>query len=180
MRTSGPVRRYRTGPAFWYTGRMNSSTESARFRRRIIASLLLCTLAFTGCYRNLEIATPVPVEGTRIAARLSPVAAEQMAAVIGDDAVAVEGFVRRWDDAEVELALIRIDHNGARSVDWSGERIVFPANALRNVRERRLDTVRTAGFVAGVAALATVLAVAFVRFVGGGGDGDGGPIVPPE
>jgi hypothetical protein len=105
---------------------------------------------------------------------LSAAGAEQMERWIGPDAVEVEGRVVRWDDTEAELALLRVDYRGSRSTLWNRERVVFPTAAFRDIRQRRLDTGRTAAFVGSVATAATVLAVIFFRFVGTSEDGSGG------
>jgi hypothetical protein len=103
-----------------------------------------------------------------------------MAPLIGEDALALEGIVRRWDSAEVELSLVRVEHRGPRGVQWGGERVTFRADALRDVRERKLDTGRTAGFVAAVAAGAVALAVLFIRYVVSSDDGGPGGTDPPQ
>jgi hypothetical protein len=103
-----------------------------------------------------------------------------MASWIGEEAVEIEGRVLRWDDTEAELAMLRVDHRGARSVLWNSERVVFPVGTLRDVRQRRLHTGRTAAFVGSVAAVATVLAIAFFRFVGPGDEGGGGDPDPVQ
>jgi hypothetical protein len=154
--------------------------RDARRGRRAIAWLLLFSLGTTGCYRNLELATPVPDAGTRIVARLTPSGVEQMAPLVGADPVAVEGMVTRWDAEEAELSLLRVEHEGARDASWTGERVVFPVSALRDVRERRLDRARTTGFIAAVTATAVALAIVFFRFVAPGDEGGPGGTDPVE
>lgn len=139
------------------------------------------TVTAAGCYRTLELPSLDPVPDTRIVADITPVGAEEMAPWIGADASGLEAVVLRWGDTEAELAVLRVDHRGTRSIQWNQERVVFPVATLRNVRERRLDTARTAAFVGGVTTVATALAIAFVRFVGSnGGDGNGGGTDPPQ
>jgi hypothetical protein len=148
-------------------------------RLKAVLALVLCAPTFTGCYRAVELSAPEPAPETRIVARLSPVGAEEMAPWIGADAVGVEAQVVRWGAEQIELRLLRVDHdNGQRSVFWNQERVVFPATALRNVQERRLDPTRTAAFVAGVSTVATVLAIAFIRATFQGGDDGGGGTDP--
>jgi hypothetical protein len=148
--------------------------------RRVTAVVLVCALAGTGCYRTIEMEATVPAPTTRIVANVSPVGAEEMAPLIGPDAVGIEAHVVRWDDTEAELALLRVDHRDARSIQWNQEIVVFPVTSLRNVRERVLDGPRTAGFVAGAAAVATVLALSFIRFVGSGDNGSNGGTDPVQ
>jgi hypothetical protein len=148
-------------------------------RRKAILALILGAPIFTGCYTSVELAGPEPAPEARISARLSPVGAEEMAPWIGADAVGIEAHVVRWGAEQIELRLLRVDHdNGQRSVFWNQERVVFPTIALRNVRERRLEPTRTAAFVAGVTTVATVLAIAFIRATFQGGDDGGGGVDP--
>lgn len=142
------------------------------------AAMLLCSLAGAGCYRTTELDSMVPAPETRIVAQLSPTGAEEMATWIGEDAVGLEAHVVRWDGTEVELAMLRVDHRGQRSIQWNGERVVFPEPALRNVRERSLDTGRTAAFVGAVGTAATILAIIFLRSLGFGDNGNGGGTDP--
>jgi hypothetical protein len=145
--------------------------------RRLTGLVLLCSFAVTGCYRAVAVPeTPAPA--TRIVATLSPAGAEALAATIGADAVEVEGHVVRWSDTEAELELVRVDYRGPRSVLWNRERVVFPVTALRDVRQRTLDTRRTAAFVGAVATTVTVLAIIFFRFVGGSDEGGNGGTDP--
>jgi hypothetical protein len=153
---------------------MMPARKAARRRRQAILTILLCGPSITGCYRSVELASPQPEPNARVIVDLGPAGAEQMARWIGPEAVEIEGQVVRWDDAEAELALLRVDHRGSRSVLWNGERVIFPAGSLRDVRQRRLDTGRTAVFVGGVATAATILAILFFRFVGPGDEGSGG------
>jgi hypothetical protein len=156
------------------------AVRGGKVGRRALAVVLLSSLAATGCYRSVELGAVAPVPGMRITAELSPVGAEDMAQLIGPEAVGVEGRVIRWDATETELALLRVDHRGT-SVQWNQERVVFPESALRRVRERTLDTPRTAAFVGGVAAVSTVLAIAFLRSLGfGSDDGSNGGSDPPH
>jgi len=144
-----------------------------RTGRRTVAALLLFSLM--GCYRTTSLETMVPAPGTRIVADVSPVAAEELAQLIGPDATGLEGHVVRWNETEAELALLRVDHRGGRGVQWNQEHVVFPDAALRNIQERTLDTGRTALFVGGLATVTTILAVVFLRSVGiSGGNGSGG------
>jgi hypothetical protein len=142
---------------------------------RATLALLVCLLAAAGCYRTTDLATE-PAPETRIVAQLSPVGAEQLARLIGAEAVAVEGEVVSWGSSGAELAVIRVDHRG-RSALWNRERVVFPAGTLRDVKERRLDTTRTALFAGGVATAVTTLGILFIRHlftaddpIGGGTD----------
>jgi hypothetical protein len=130
-------------------------------------------LLASGCYRTTDLATE-PTPETRVLAQLSPVGAEQMAPLIGVDAIAVEAEVIRWGSSDVELALLRVDHRG-RSILWNREPVIFPVGTLRDVQERRLDTTRTALFAGGVTTVAVVLGVAFIRhlFVADEGPGNG-------
>jgi hypothetical protein len=156
-----------------------TSQRRRTVRRKAVLALILCAPAFTGCYRTVELAAPGPAPETRIVARLSPVGAEEMAPWIGADAVAIEAHVVRWGEDQAELRLLRVDHdNGQQSVLWNQERVVFPATALRDVQERRLDPTRTAVFIAGVTTVATVLAISFIRFAFQGGDDGGGGVDP--
>jgi hypothetical protein len=140
---------------------------------RAILALLVCLGAAAGCYRTTDLATE-PAPETRVVAQLSPVGAEQLAPLIGADALGVEAEVVSWGSSGAELALLRVDHRG-RSVLWNRERVVFPAGTLRDVQERRLDTTRTALFAGGVTTVAAVLGVAFIRylFVADEGPGNG-------
>lgn len=147
--------------------------------RRVVAVLVLVSL--TGCYRTTELATIAPEPGTRVVADLSPTGAEQMAPWIGPEATGIEGHVIRWTEAEAELALLRVDHRGSSGIQWNQERIVFPEAVLRNVQERTLDTGRTAAFVGGLTTVTAILAVAFLRAVGGSSDNGGnGGTDPPH
>jgi hypothetical protein len=143
---------------------MNSSMGSQGRALRRTSLALACLVGLTGCYRTTELATPVPAPGTRIVAELTPTGAERMEDLIGAEAVAVEGRVAETRPEGWELSLLRVDHRGTLGVQWSGEHVVFPTEALRGVRERRLDPVRTGAFTAALGAVLFVLARNFFGF----------------
>jgi hypothetical protein len=105
-------------------------------------------------------------------ARLTAVGAEEMAPLIGAEAISVEGTVVETRAEEWVLAVLRVDRR-TTSEQWNGERIEFPQRFLRDVRERELDPVRTGIFSAGVVAVISSLAVSFIRHQGRGGDNGG-------
>lgn len=148
-------------------------TPGRRYRAAFLVGLIFIP-AITGCYRDVGLPVAQPSPNARVVVELSAVGAEQMAGWIGPDAVEVEGQVIRWDETEAELALLRVDHRGSRSTPWNREQIVFPIAGLRDIRQRKLDTGRTAAFIGSLATAATVLAVVFFRFVGPGDEGSGG------
>jgi hypothetical protein len=160
---------------------MNPTAYGVRCRRigRAALALLLCG-GLAGCYRTTELAVAAPPRPEmRIVADLSPVTAEQMAPLIGADAVGIEAEVVHWGETEAELALLRVDHRG-RSIIWNGERVQFPLDGLRNVQERTLDPRRTALFVGGATTVAMALAVMFVRHLGFGDENGGGGTDPAQ
>ena len=120
-----------------------------------------------------------PAPATRVVAELTGSGAEQMAGWIGQDAVRIEAEVVEARADEWDLSVLRVDHR-TMSIPWNGEVVTFPTSTLRDVRERRLDGIRTAAFVGGVTGVAVALAVSFIRFAGIGDDASGGPPLPPE
>lgn len=148
--------------------------------RAAVFALVLGGLAAAGCYRTAALASLDPAPDKRIVAELTAVGSEEMAGWIGEAAVGIEADVIRWGEAEAELALLRVHHRGSRSVQWNREHVLFSVAALRNVRERTLDTRRTATFVGGLTTAATILAVMFIRSVAVGDGDNGGGTDPPH
>jgi hypothetical protein len=147
----------------------------ARLMKRL-ALMLLLTMGVTGCYRVAELQTTPPPADTRIVASISPAGSEELAEIIGANAVGVEGRVISVVDDQWELSVMRVDHERAPSITWNGERVLFPAGVLRNVRERQHDPLRTGIFMAGIVGTSVALAVSFIRhqFQDRGDDGGGG------
>jgi hypothetical protein len=151
-------------------------TDSIGFRaaKGLRAALVVVSLAgLTGCYRTAELSTPVPAPGTRIVAELTPTGAERIEALIGADAVGLEARVAEVRPEAWELSVLRVDHRGSSSIPWNGERVVIPTDALRSVRERQLDTLRTSAFVGGLGVTLLILARNFMGAWISGSDGDG-------
>jgi hypothetical protein len=153
-------------------------TPPARLRR-CTSALLLLSLGLTGCYRIGMIPANGPTPGMRIVGTLSGPSSVRLTEVIGANATAVEGTVLERRGAEWDLSILRVDHRGAQSIRWNGERVVFLEGDFVEVQERSYDQRRTLLFVGAVAAAATVLALSFIRFVATGGDDDAGGTEPP-
>ncbi len=147
--------------------------------RQAVAAVLACAVTFTGCYSTTALEQASPAPPMRVVADLTPSGALELAEWIGPEAVAIEGHIVEIRGAEWDVSLLRVDHR-TTSVRWTGERVTFPAGTLRNVRERKLDSVRTVAFVGGVAAAAAALAVSFIRFIGPGDEGPPGGGTPLE
>lgn len=153
----------------------SSGSRTGRGTRSRAWFAMLCLVALTGCYTTTELRSPTPEPGTRIVAELTPVGTVQMEPLIGAEAVGVEARVLAARPEEWELSLLRVAHRGVPGVQWSGERVVFPAEVLRGTRERRLDALRTAAFTVGVGTLLVVLARNFMWAAGGSDNGGPGP-----
>ena len=154
---------------FWYIRRARTAACCAAASFGLLSA----------CYTTRPLASPVPSRETRVLAALSDQASVQMAPLIGSDAAAVEGIVADVRENEWELRLLRVEQKRGQSVFWNRESVVFPAGSFVSVRERRLNTTRTALLAGGITAGAIVLA----RLIGLGGffsEGGDDPPAPPQ
>lgn len=142
---------------------IKASNDLRRIQWASAGTLLL--FGALGCYTTGPVPSAITPGETRIVAQLNPGVAPQLEALIGQNAVGVEGMVAEVRDDEWDLRLVRVDYRNAPSVYWNQERVVFPAGTLTSVRERRLDKGRTALVAGGI----TVGAMLVARLAGAGG-----------
>lgn len=143
---------------------MIKATHDFRRTECLSAGVLLLVGAL-GCYTTGPVPSAITPGETRITAQLTPAVGPQLEALIGQNAIAVEGIVAEVRDDEWDLRLVRVDYRNAASVYWNEERVVFPAGTLTAMRERRLDKPRTALVAGGI----TVGALLVARLAGAGG-----------
>jgi hypothetical protein len=131
-----------------------------------------CAVMLVGCYTYRPLATPEPLQGSRVSAQLTGQGSVDMAGQIGPDVLHVEGDVVAVDSSGLELVVHEIESfRGIRS-DWQGERVKIPRQAVAGMQERRLSVGGT-GLMGGVIAGSLY---AIYRVLGGPGlfEGTGG------
>jgi hypothetical protein len=165
-----------TRPQNANAGRYGRRGQRRSHRLRLVATVVPVAI-FAACYRTSELPPRGPEPGTRIVAGLTPAGAASMQDLIGVGASGIEARVLEARPQEWELAVLSVTHSGP-AANWRGERVVFRRDVLVNVRQRRLDGVRSAALTAGVTAVLFVLARSFST--GGAADSRGPPPSPVE
>ena len=136
---------------------------------------VICLLALAACYSHRPINGSLPASNTRITAELTDSGSLALSQTLGPAATDVEGIVASADQAGITLNVLRVQYRGGTSMTWTREPVRFPASALRNIRERRLDRTRS-WMAGGLVTLGAVLIATVAGIVSGD---DPGPTPPP-
>lgn len=130
-----------------------------------------------GCYSYNPLTTPSPEPGSFVAVTLTASGAQDLARYLGPNVVVVRGRYVGDSDQAVLVSVSSVELVRGDEMDWAGERVALPNNAIASVQVRQLSKRRSAllvgvgitGFVATTAAFG----------LGGGGTPPGGGGTPP-
>ncbi|TVP42435.1 MAG: hypothetical protein EA350_15780 [Gemmatimonadales bacterium] len=112
-------------------------------------------------------------------AEMTQEGSRQMAPVIGENVVLVEGVVQEVRGNQWDLLMRRVEYAGGVGDFWSEERVTFESQLFGRVEQRELRRIRTALAVGGGVVLALVLGRTLGSSGGGGDTGGGNGIDPP-
>lgn len=154
---------------------------SARRFHLLAALPAVATVALTGCYTYVPVASRTPA-GVTVDLTLTDMGRVALAPSLGPEVWRVEGVVRSSSDSTIELYVRRTVGISRATVRWGGEPVTIRTEHVQSGRERHLNKGRTAllaGTVAG-----GVVAFIVTRGLGGFGWGDepgipGNPGGPP-
>lgn len=134
----------------------------------------------TACYTYAPIETTSVQPGTDIRARVSAATAEQIEPLLGvQDARSLRGtLIANGGDTLIVQVPTTVRTAVGSSIHTLHQRVSIPRAGILEIEESRLDRARTTAVaLAGVAAVATIVAKVSVKERGGGppGGGGGGP-----
>jgi len=136
---------------------------------------LVLALLLSGCYHYTPLTGVTAPEGVRTRVLLTDAGTVGLAAAVGPSPEIIEGNVVRQDDAELTLAVRRVQRRNGLEEFWTGESVTIPRAAVAVASRRELSWKRTA--LLGVSAIGAVFL--FGQAVGGFdqvfGRGGGGP-----
>ena len=142
-----------------------------------VFGLLLLTMMMGGCYKRTPLAATTPATATRLVATLTDSGTVAMGNALGPGALEVEGVVRKADENQWTIELLRVDHRDQRSISWNHEPVSFPRGALTNPVVIVFDKRRSWLAAGGIAVGAFLLARAFDLI---GSDEDKSEVPPPQ
>jgi hypothetical protein len=128
------------------------------FARRLCVTSVAAGSVFGLCscysYRTEPVASLLPGRDARVT--LTPGGARDLAVLIGDSAVAVDGRLIDGTATGVTFAVSGVQRLAAPA-SWHGERVTIPTSAIDHIGVRQLDGTRSA--LATLAVAATALAI---------------------
>jgi hypothetical protein len=142
------------------------------------SAILLSLLLVVGCFRYTPSVAAETSAGDVVRIRLTDAGALRLAAAIGPQAQLVEGRLVSVADTGYVVAVSSVTRSSDSIIQWAGEPVTIPRDAIAATERRVLDAGRTA-LTAGVALAAVALTGKWVRGAGGGAGTDtGGPPSP--
>jgi len=140
----------------------------------------MCVVLLTaGCFATVPLGEGPPPAGTRILAEMTPEGSRQMAPVIGENVLQVEGRVQEIRGNQWDLLVSRVEQSGGQGSFWNDERVTFQSEVFARVERRELDRFRTALAVVGGGGLVLLLGRSLGASGGGGDVGGGNGVSPP-
>lgn len=102
-------------------------------------------------------AAPASLEpGSDVRLMLTPAGGAGLSGVIGPNAAAIEGTVRRRDSAGVQVSVREVIRTDSSSTVWRGGWVLVPQDAVATAEVRRLAPARSV-FLAGAMVLGSAL-----------------------
>ena len=146
--------------------------------KALVAGLSALLVLATGCYTYRPITT-TPRVNERVRLTLTEQGSVELARFLGPRVAAAEGSLNALTgDGAMVVAVDFVQMADGTRQPWSGEGVVtFPANHVREVRERTF--LRRQSYVAGAALTGGIIAVAIIALKIGGAEGNGGGGGPP-
>lgn len=130
-----------------------------------------------GCYDYNPLTTPSPELGTYVAVTLTDAGTQELARYLGPNVFVVRGRYVGNSDQAVLVSVSSVELVRGDEIDWAGERVALPNDAIASVQVRQLSKRRSALLVGvGITGLVATTA-AFALSGGGTPPGGGGP--PP-
>jgi hypothetical protein len=140
------------------------------------------TLVVVGCYRYTPLGDGLSSAGSEVRLSLGADVSPELARVLGERTVAVDGRVTSASDSELTMEVSGTRKaDDPRTISWTGETVHIPRAAIASVQRRTLDKKKTFG-IAGLAVLGAAgikLIIDGVSSESGGGDNGGGTTTPP-
>lgn len=110
-------------------------------------ALLTALLLFSACYSYRPVGSVDTVSlkpGTRVSLTLTETGVAEYSTQLGPQATYIEGDLLEADTAGLRLAIRRVEDARRTGIDWKGEQVMFPRNAIARVSQRRLSVGATA------------------------------------
>ena len=144
-------------------------------RMRIV--ICLASLFTIACYRYTPIDAS-PIAGSVVRLDLSDAGAQRMAAVLGRNAIGVEGTILSANDTSFLMSVSATRQRDEQPLTWAGERVTVPRTAVQTMEGRSLDKKKTF-MIAGIAILGAIAVKAILVGLDSMAGGDDGGITPP-
>jgi len=140
--------------------------------------LILAVLCGSGCYTYSESTIADVTPGTSVRLRVTGAEADRLAEVRRSDDREVPGTLVRHADGAILIATPVVSSDATFTGPHLTQRIEIPLSQVQEVEVRRLDVLRTAALVGGVAAAAAFVVIE--GFGNGHANDDGPPNENPE
>jgi hypothetical protein len=138
------------------------------------SALITLTCLTAACYDYVPLATLTPEPRSHVAVTLSEPGSRGLASKLGPDVSVVRGRYLRADEQGLLISVSSVVTQRGRELDWAGESVVLPTDAITSIQLRQLAKSRSALLV-GVGVSSVVAAAAGFGLVGGGSQPGGGP-----
>jgi hypothetical protein len=142
-------------------------------------SILLCSLALVGCYRNVPVEGISVANGTRVIVDLTSTGSATLRPSIGDFVTRVEGDVTESNSNGMTLSLFAVRRRGdVAPSSWTGEQIRLSRDDIAQVQRAELSRARTTVASIALGAVGVGLVYVIARATGLV-SGSGGGRIPP-
>ena len=129
--------------------------------------LMVVTGVTTGCYTTAPLAS-APVPGQVLVMELNDNGRVQLGPSIGASATKVEGLLDSRTDSAYVMRVQSVVYMNGSNQKWTNEPLTIQSDLVRELRERKFSTSRTALFAGGAVGLAAALIATRSLIVDGG------------
>lgn len=144
-------------------------------KHAVIALPLLLVL---GCFRYAPLTAAETSAGDVVRFRLTEPGSSRLAALVGPQALSLDGRLVSVSDSGYVVAVSSVTRTGPSVIQWSGETVTIPRDAIAGTERRVVDRGRS--FAAAAVAIAAVaLTGKWVRGAGGGSGTETGGMPSP-
>lgn len=132
-----------------------------------------------GCYQYVPANRAELSPATAVSVELSSRGTTNVAGKIGNNVVAIEGYVTEASPSSLTIALLAVRRRGENIPStWSGESITLASDDIDEVKTRQLSRRRTAVASAAVAAASVGIVIGIAKATGGASGTVGGKPSP--